>query len=110
MPDDGLRASQVRHSQLSSMHASDRSPLPDRRLRERVLCEPALSTRPVVFVVDVGASVSVRDEAPASTVPCLRGDAVVLIEALSLRAPLPLSAPIEWSQLLDGLATAFDAV
>lgn len=64
----------------------------------------------VQFVVDVGASVAVRDQAPASSVPCLRGDAVALIEALSLRAPLPPSTPIEWTQLLDGLATAFDAV
>ncbi len=64
----------------------------------------------VQFVVDVGASVAVRDQAPASSVPCLHGDAVALIEALSLRAPLPPSTPIEWTQLLDGLATAFDAV
>ena len=62
------------------------------------------------FVLDVGASISVREEYAAATVPCLRGDAVTLIEALGLRAPLPPSTPIEWSQLLGGLATAFDAV
>ena len=39
------------------------------------------------FVLDVGESVWVRDEAPATaSAPCLRGDAVSLIEALSLRA------------------------
>lgn len=62
------------------------------------------------FVLEVGASVSVRDETPATTVPSLRGDAVGLIDALSLRAPMPISTPIEWTQLLEGLATAFDAV
>ena len=62
------------------------------------------------FVLDVGDSISVREEDAAAIVPCLRGDAVTLIEALSLRAPLPPSTPIEWSQLLGGLATAFDAV
>jgi uncharacterized protein (TIGR03083 family) len=64
----------------------------------------------VRFVVDVGESVAVRDEAPGDGVPCLRGRAVALIEALSLRAPMPASTPIEWTELLDGLATAFDAV
>jgi uncharacterized protein (TIGR03083 family) len=62
------------------------------------------------FVLEVGESVAVRDVAVAADVPCLRGDAVSLIEALSLRAPMPSSTPIEWSQLLGGLATAFDAV
>ena len=36
------------------------------------------------FVLDVGESVWVRDEAPTLSAPCLRGDAVSLIEALSL--------------------------
>lgn len=62
------------------------------------------------FVLDVDESVSVRDEAPAAGIPCLRGDAVTLIDALSLRAAMPASTPIEWTRLLDGLATAFDAV
>ena len=34
--------------------------------------------------------------------------AVALVEALSLRAPLPASSPAEWRQLLAGLAGAFD--
>ncbi|MEP7203046.1 MAG: maleylpyruvate isomerase family mycothiol-dependent enzyme [Ilumatobacteraceae bacterium] len=62
------------------------------------------------FMIEVGESVSVRDVYPTSGVPCLRGEAVALIEALSLRAPMAPSAPIEWTQLIDGLAIAFDAV
>ena len=58
------------------------------------------------FVVEVGDSVAVRDRTDPSA-PCLRGDAVELVEALSIRAPLPDSAPVEWKQLLGGLETAF---
>ena len=61
------------------------------------------------FVLDIGESVSVRNEAPAVSVPCLRGDAVELTEALSLRAPMPATTPIEWTNLVGGLATAFDS-
>jgi uncharacterized protein (TIGR03083 family) len=61
------------------------------------------------FALEVGDSVMVRDRAAARDVPCLRGGAVELLEALSLRAPLPSSAPAEWRQLLGGLASAFDA-
>ncbi len=54
-----------------------------------------------------GISVHVHDgEAPAGT-PCLRGDAVALTEALSIRAPLPVGAPDEWQELVGGLTTAF---
>jgi uncharacterized protein (TIGR03083 family) len=59
-------------------------------------------------IVDVGESVAVRDEV-ARAAPCLRGDAVALVEALSIRIPLPASAPAEWRQLLEGLANAFSA-
>ena len=62
------------------------------------------------FVLDIGESVSVRNEAAAVTVPCLRGTAVELTEALSLRAPMPATTPIEWTNLVAGLATAFDSV
>lgn len=58
------------------------------------------------FVVEVGDSVAVRDRTDPSA-PCLRGDAVELVEALSIRAPIPDSAPVEWKQLLGGLETAF---
>jgi uncharacterized protein (TIGR03083 family) len=61
------------------------------------------------FALEVGAAAVVRDDTVASDAPCLRGDAVVLLEALSLRAPLPPSTPPEWRQLLTGLATAFDS-
>jgi len=63
------------------------------------------------FSVEVSQSVAVRDgpaPAPPGQVPCLRGDAVALVEALSFRAPLPASAPPEWRRLITGLADAFD--
>jgi uncharacterized protein (TIGR03083 family) len=67
------------------------------------------ATDPAVrFVLDVGESVSVRD-GPVEGLPCLRGDAVALVETLSLRAPMPSSTPSEWTSLLTGLATAFEA-
>ena len=66
------------------------------------------ATDPTLHVVlDVGASVAVRDDVAPPGVPCLRGDAVTLVEALSLRAPLPPSCPSGWEQLLRGLATVF---
>jgi uncharacterized protein (TIGR03083 family) len=58
-------------------------------------------------VVNVGESVAVRDDATPPAAPCLRGDAVALVEALSIRMPLPASAPAEWRQLREGLVTAF---
>ena len=61
-------------------------------------------------VLEVGESVSLRDEAAAPDAPCLRGDAAELVEALSIRSPLPPSAPPEWTDLIEGLATAFTAV
>jgi uncharacterized protein (TIGR03083 family) len=61
-------------------------------------------------VLDVGETVSVRDGPVPPGAPCLRGDAVDLVEALSLRAPLPATTPAEWRQLHEGLATAFNAV
>jgi uncharacterized protein (TIGR03083 family) len=61
------------------------------------------------FAVQVGQSVAVRDGSAPSDAPCLRGGAVELVEALSIRAPLPASTPPEWHQLLEGLASAFDS-
>ncbi len=64
----------------------------------------------VCFVLEVGeSSVAVHDDAVPPGASCLRGDAVGLVEALSLRAPLPATTPDQWRQLLAGLATAFDA-
>ena len=65
--------------------------------------DPALA-----FELEVGDTVSVSDGGAPGAV-CLRGDAVELLEALSLRVPLPASSPTEWRQLLAGLATAFDS-
>lgn len=61
------------------------------------------------FVVEVGESISLRDEPPDPSLPCLRGSAVELAEALSLRVPMGRSTPPEWTQLLAGLRAAFDA-
>jgi uncharacterized protein (TIGR03083 family) len=60
------------------------------------------------FVLEVGDAVAVRDQVAPPDAPCLRGGAVELVEALSLRAPLPASTPRAWLRLLQGLATAFD--
>jgi uncharacterized protein (TIGR03083 family) len=57
--------------------------------------------------VEVGDCVAVREGPAPIDAPCLRGDAVALLEALSIRAPLPSSAPLEWQQMLGGLETAF---
>ena len=62
------------------------------------------------FAIDVTDSVAVRNEVAATDVPCLRGDTIALIEALSLRAPMPAETPVQWRQLLGGLETVFDAV
>jgi hypothetical protein len=67
------------------------------------------------FVLDVGDCVTVRDrenrdlaDSDRADEMCLRGGALALLEALSLRVPLPASAPVAWRELLRGLATAFD--
>jgi len=60
------------------------------------------------FVLDVGESVVVRDDVAPLAAPCLRGDVVILVEAVSVRTPVPASAPIEWQQLLTGLSNAFN--
>jgi uncharacterized protein (TIGR03083 family) len=62
------------------------------------------------FALEVGDSVvTVHDGPVPSDAPCLRGRAVDLVEALSIRAPLTPSVPDEWRQLLTGLATVFDS-
>ena len=61
------------------------------------------------FVLEVGESVAVHTGPARDGTPCLRGGAVSLVEALSLRAPLPVATPPEWRSVLGGLATAFDA-
>jgi uncharacterized protein (TIGR03083 family) len=59
------------------------------------------------FVIEVGESVSVTTGPAPADAPCLGGPAVDLVEALSIRAPLPTSTPPEWRQMLGGLETAF---
>jgi uncharacterized protein (TIGR03083 family) len=67
------------------------------------------ATDPTVqFVLDAGRAVGVSPGPGGDSVPCLRGDAVDLAEALSLRGPLPADAPIEWRQMLTHLEAAFD--
>ena len=63
----------------------------------------------VHFTLEVGDAVRVRHESASAPMPCLRGDAVELTEALSIRAPFPADAPPEWHQLVRNLATVFDA-
>jgi uncharacterized protein (TIGR03083 family) len=64
---------------------------------------------PVRFVLEVSDCVVLRDGSIDDR-PCLRGDAVELTEALSLRVPLDAAAPMEWRQALGGIEAAFDAV
>jgi uncharacterized protein (TIGR03083 family) len=59
------------------------------------------------FAVEVATSVAVTGESVPDGAPVLSGDAVALVEALSLRAPFPESAPAEWRALVGGLATVF---
>lgn len=59
------------------------------------------------FVMEVADTVVVRLATIDDSMPVLRGDAVELIEALSLRRPMPATAPAEWVQLLVGLTAAF---
>jgi uncharacterized protein (TIGR03083 family) len=62
---------------------------------------------PSSFAIEVADIAAVRDGVDAPDAPCLRGDAVELLEALSIRAPLPASTPAEWRQMLGGLELAF---
>jgi uncharacterized protein (TIGR03083 family) len=66
------------------------------------------ATDPVsLFVLDVAESVALRDDAAPPQAPCLRGDAVALVEGLSIRLPLPASTPTEWRHLHDGFRAVF---
>jgi uncharacterized protein (TIGR03083 family) len=63
----------------------------------------------VHFTLELGDPVRVRHDSPPTGTPCLRGSAVELTEALSIRAPFPADAPPEWHELVRSLATVFDA-
>jgi hypothetical protein len=65
---------------------------------------------PSQWVIGVDEGVVVRPGNAASTTPALDGDAVDLVEALSLRTSLPSGTPDQWRRLLDdGLGVAFTA-
>jgi uncharacterized protein (TIGR03083 family) len=67
------------------------------------------ATKPdIQFTLDVGESVSIQCDVIEVDAPCLRGDAADLVEALSIRAPLPEGTPAEWHRLVRGLAAVFD--
>ena len=68
------------------------------------------ATDPAVqFVLDVGEIVTVHAGRPAEELPCLRGDAVELVEVLSLRRAPNGDLPRAWNAALEGLRAAFDA-
>jgi len=68
-----------------------------------------LATEPEIhFTLEVGEWVAVHDGVAPADVPCLRGPAVELTEALTLRVPLPATAPNAWRHHLGSLATMFD--
>lgn len=60
------------------------------------------------IVLEIGDSAVVRDGVEVGTKSVLRGDAVELLEALSVRTPLAADVPDEWRKLLSGLATVFE--
>jgi uncharacterized protein (TIGR03083 family) len=63
----------------------------------------------VRFTLDVGDSVAVRHDFEPSSAACLRGAAIPLVEALSIRGPMPANAPDEWRRLVNSLAVVFDS-
>lgn len=62
------------------------------------------------FVVEIGATVVVRDGGLDASDALLSGDAIELLEALSYRAPLPTTFPATDRWMMSGLAEAFDTV
>lgn len=64
----------------------------------------------VRVTVTIGASITVTEGLPDGDGDnTLRGSTADLIEALSVRAPLPLNTPGPWRVALQGLAAVFDA-
>jgi hypothetical protein len=61
------------------------------------------------FVLEVGDSAAVRDGVDVAGTPVLRGNAVTLLEALSVRVPMDSNVPNEWLSVLNGLTTAFES-
>jgi uncharacterized protein (TIGR03083 family) len=59
-------------------------------------------------VLETGESVTVSRADGIHGAPCWRDDAVALLEALSVRAPIPTTTPHEWRAVLAGLRETFD--
>jgi hypothetical protein len=58
--------------------------------------------------IDIADDVRIVDAPVPAGAPCLRGTAAELVEALSIRAPLPGDTPPEWRVLAAALADVFD--
>jgi uncharacterized protein (TIGR03083 family) len=70
------------------------------------------STNPAIWwSLEVAGTVTLtfHGEGSPPTAPCLEGDCVALIEALSLRAPFPDRVPVEWQPILDGFSDLFSS-
>lgn len=62
------------------------------------------------FTMAISETVTIASDPPTASTPILRGDTVMLIEGLSVRAPLPADTPPEWQSLLQsGLGAVFDS-
>ena len=70
--------------------------------------EPSLALIVDIEHVDGLGTVTLRD-VPAGERPCLRGTATRLLDALSLRAPLPDDAPSAWHERITAMALALAA-
>jgi uncharacterized protein (TIGR03083 family) len=99
---DEVRSCLVYAAALSSVIA---------RSGSQITGELALNATDPTFVcsLELDGTVTVRDDCSQTTAPCLAGDAMALVEALSLRAPLPDDAPVEWQNITDGFARVFNA-
>ncbi len=84
--------------------ATEADRAPDQRVGRLAVTTtaPALS-----LVVDINTGVLVRPGQDPDA-PELIGAAVDLVEALSMRRPLPSSAPAEWVWAVGGIAELFD--
>ncbi len=67
----------------------------------------AVTDPDVGFVVEVGDRVAVRD-GPADADVELTGDAIELLEAISIRRPFAQQVPDEWAWMVSGVAETFD--
>lgn len=59
------------------------------------------------FVLDVDGRVALREASPTADTAILSGSAVALVDALSMRAPLPHDVPAAWRRLTDTFAATF---